>query len=52
MAKAIKEAQLQCEEETKGLLKTAYCIAQNELANANFCHQAKFIKEMESPFKN
>lgn len=53
MAKAIKEAQLQCEEETKGFLKTAYCIAQNKLANANCYHQVKFIKEMECPsFKN
>jgi len=49
MAKAIQEAQLQCEEGTKGLLKTAYFIAENELANAKFSHLVKFMKDMECP---
>ena len=49
MAKAVEEAQLQCEEETKGLLKTPYFIAQNKLANAKFCHLVKFMKEVKCP---
>lgn len=53
MAKAIEKAQLQCEEEMKGLLKTAYFIAENEMAKAKFCHLVKFMKDMECPaFKN
>ncbi|MEQ2188426.1 hypothetical protein GOODEAATRI_014889 [Goodea atripinnis] len=49
MAKAIEEAQSQCEEETKGLLKTAYFIAVNKLPKAKFCHLVKFMKDMEHP---
>uniref|UniRef100_A0A1A8N1F7 Uncharacterized protein n=1 Tax=Nothobranchius pienaari TaxID=704102 RepID=A0A1A8N1F7_9TELE len=49
MAKAIEDAHLQSAAEMKGLLKTAYFIAKNEIAKAKFCHVVKFLKEMECP---
>ncbi len=49
MANAIQTAQLQGEEELKGLLKTAYFLAENELANSKFHNLVKFMKEMECP---
>uniref|UniRef100_A0A1A8N571 DUF4371 domain-containing protein n=1 Tax=Nothobranchius rachovii TaxID=451742 RepID=A0A1A8N571_9TELE len=49
MAKAIEDAHLQSAAELKGLLKTAYFIAKNEMAKAKFCHVVKFLKEMECP---
>ena len=45
MANAPEVAQLQCEEETKGLLKAACFIAENELANSDLGHLVKFMKE-------
>ncbi|KAF7219382.1 zinc finger protein 862-like [Nothobranchius furzeri] len=49
MTKAIEDAHLQSAAEMKGLLKTAYFIAKNEMAKAKFCHVVKFLKEMECP---
>ena len=50
-ADATEVVQLQCEEETKGLLKTTYFIAENKLTNSKFGHLVKFMKDMECPFK-
>lgn len=47
MDKAVKDKQLQSEEEMKELLNTAYIIAQTESANAKFCQLIKLMNEIQ-----